>query len=179
MRKLIRRSSLLLLALVALFLLTTLYFGRSPYSIVAQAIRTRSQIQELRANEEKWGEEGPSTYQVHVTNLGYTQFSVICHEATITVQEGRILNRAELQALGVQCLNIFEDLTVEGLFGLARDYLMPRDPIHDEITIKFNDEYGYIEYLEVVEYTTLPEILIGTGRVGLFTIELHEFKPVE
>ena len=177
--------------IAGLVLLLIIYCGTAfllsafPHTIITQSIQQRGILKDLEKNEEVWNESKPPHYRIKIKNQGYSSNWLTCLELELDVKNGTFFRVDEAGDNDQWCVDIYEDLTVDGLFELAKSYLLRDDPIRVRIwDIDYDENTGMITHISVqVKPTMYDAVLYGNDYLSvvnpeLFDLWITDFTPL-
>jgi hypothetical protein len=180
----VRRLGLIALAaligVLAIYVTSLLVLGTFPHDIIRRSRHGEELLSTLDKSQAWWESQEIRHYEATVEAFNYFH-AVYCPSAILEVSDDVIVNaRAKSTSVDPVCSN--DELTVAGVFGIARTYILLDDPIRvDNITVAYDEDFGFISTLGVDAHTTLFDGLEAhDGLVPAhFGIRLTEFKVLE
>jgi hypothetical protein len=125
-------------------------------------------LQELAAGIERWRAKGIGDYWIRVDYIGSALNRMGIH--TLTYAQGQLWHQWHEDWREIKNGADFWLFSVPGAFAWARDMLtkvLPAAGVGDEaIDLRFNQEYGYVEYMRVTA---------ARRDASNFTFEVKEF----
>lgn len=160
--------------------------GDFPHNVLSRAIQRKYLLKDVLEHQELWESTGITHYRVSIRNQGYTSYWLMCNSATVEVRDRIVVGIAGQGENTQWCQQVYRDLTVRGLFNLAREYIDRNDAIRVRIdSIEYNEELGFIDHLSISVFPTLVDpYLYGDEYLSIvepeyFDVWLTDFQPLD
>jgi hypothetical protein len=160
--------------------------GDFPHNIVSRFARRDSLLTDIREHQRLWESTEITHYQITIKNQGYTSYWLICNSAMVEVRNGEIVHIEGAGEDAQWCRGVYDDLTVEGLFRLARKYVLRNDPIRVRInSVEYDEGFGFIDHLSISVTPTFVDPYIygdrylATIEPEYFEVWLTDFQPLD
>jgi hypothetical protein len=138
-------------------LLVILVIGQPyPWQTFNDVTSSIQALRQLEDNQDRWQSLGITHYTIEVE---YVAEGAICGPVRLEVRDGQIVDPPEEGDLWLPaetCNQRLTVLTVEGAFGQLDTLLGDFSPAIDSLRVQFNEEFGYVSWIEAGTYADDP-----------------------
>lgn len=160
--------------------------GDFPHNVISRVIQRKYLLKGVLEHQELWESTGIIHYRISIRNQGYTSYWLMCNSAMVEVRNGAVISIAGQGEDTQWCQKVYHDLTVNGLFKLAREYIDRNDAIRIRInSVEYDEEFGFIDHLSISVFPTLVDpYLYGDEYLAIvepkyFEVWLADFQPLD
>jgi len=176
----------LILGMALTYCGATFLLNDFPQNIIARVNQRERLLAEVERHKTVWDDRRIAHYRVAVQNRGYTSLWVTCNSAVLEVNDNSVVSAQGAGEDSEECIDVYSDLTVQGVFDLAISYIDRDDPIRVKIfEIRYDDALGFINHLGVrVQPTFFDPFLYGDDYLSVvqpvfFEIDIADLEIIE